>query len=321
MKGIGKLARDEAVALSCEGIGTEHLLLAVLREEGAGAALLRSMGLDLAVVRAETERLFAGRPSKKIEGQLPYSPRAKNCLEAAAEAARVTGREAESDHLVAGLMTEPEGGASKVLTALGVTRGSVMRALGAGLLGIAERREIARLWARKLDQDAKRLAQSQRHRNLAPDSAEFVCALAAGLRAKRIVEIGGSSGLSTIALAAAARATGGRVTSIEIEPERQAEARETIGRLGMVPQVEFVLADAAGVLPGLEAVEFALVDCEKDDYIRFFELLRLAPGAVVVADNILSHGLTEYVAHVRSKAGASSITLPVGKGLEVTRIQ
>ena len=320
MKRIGELAREEAVALSCDGIGTEHLLLAVLREEGAGVALLRSLGIDPVVVRAETVKLFAGRPSKAITGQLPYSPRAKNCLVAAAATARSTGRDVGSDHLVAGLMTEPEGGASKVLTSLGLTHATVLRALGAGLLGGAERREIARLWARKLDQDAKKLPQSERHRNLEPDSAEFVCALAAGIGATRIVEIGGSSGISTIALAAAARKTGGRVTSIEIEPSRQAEAGETIGRLGLAAQVEFVLGDAAAVIPRLEAVEFALIDCEKDDYARFFDLLRLAPGAVVVADNIVSHGLTAYVDHVRAKPGARSMTLPIGKGLEVTRI-
>jgi len=63
---------------------------------------------------------------------------------------------------------------------------------------------------------------------------------------------------------------------------------------------------------------FALIDCEKDDYIRFFDMLRMRPGATVVADNILSHDLTAYVAHVRSRPGARSITLAVGKGLELT---
>ena len=59
---------------------------------------------------------------------------------------------------------------------------------------------------------------------------------------------------------------------------------------------------------------------EKEDYVRFFDLLRLAPGAVVVADNVVSHGLTSYLSHVRARPGAESVTLHVGKGLEVTRI-
>ena len=57
-----------------------------------------------------------------------------------------------------------------------------------------------------------------------------------------------------------------------------------------------------------------------DDYARFLSLLRLAPGAVVVADNILSHGIADYVAAVRGRPGAESVTLPIGKGLEVTRL-
>jgi len=189
------------------------------------------------------------------------------------------------------------------------------------LIGPRERGEIDRLWRRKLDQDEWRLPRPERHRNLEPASAEFISALAAGIGAKRLLEIGGSSGISTIALAAAARRTGGRLTSIEIEPVRQAEARETIARLELAEFVEFVLDDAANVLPKVDGVEFALIDCEKDDYIRFFDMLRLAPGAVVVADNILSHRLTGYVVHVRSTPGTESVTLPIGKGLEVARIR
>jgi predicted O-methyltransferase YrrM len=48
------------------------------------------------------------------------------------------------------------------------------------------------------------------------------------------------------------------------------------------------------------------------------ELIPAGPGTVVVADNILSHGLTDYVAHVRSRGGVESVTLAIGKGLEVT---
>ncbi|MGD0618928.1 MAG: DUF1442 domain-containing protein [Bryobacteraceae bacterium] len=182
-----------------------------------------------------------------------------------------------------------------------------------------ERTEIARLWARKLDQDARKLPQSERHRNLEPVSAEFITALAAGIGAKRLLEIGGSSGISTIALAAAARETGGRLVSIEIEPTRQAESCETIQRLGLADYVEFVLADAALVLPSQrEPFDFALIDCEKNDYIRFFDMIPAGPGTVVVADNILSHGITDYVAHVRLRGGVQSVTLPIGKGLEVS---
>ena len=76
----------------------------------------------------------------------------------------------------------------------------------------------------------------------------------------------------------------------------------------------------ATVLDRYAGLQFVLIDCEKDDYVRFFDRLRLAPGAVVVADNILSHDLWDYVGHVRAVPGIRSMTLPVGKGLEVSRL-
>ena len=188
------------------------------------------------------------------------------------------------------------------------------------MLARSERDEIARLWNRKLEQDRAGVPQTQRHRNLEPPSAEFLAALAAGVGAKKIIEIGGSTGISTIALASAARETGGRLISIEMEAERQAEARGTLARLQLDAAVDFVLADAADVLPCQTELDLALIDCEKEDYIRFFDMLPMRRGGIVVADNILSHSLWDYVKHVRAQAGVESITFAIGKGLEVTRV-
>ncbi len=187
------------------------------------------------------------------------------------------------------------------------------------MLTPAEREAIASLWSEKLSQDARGLPKSERHRNLEPASAEFICALAAGCAARRLLEIGGSSGLSTIALAAAARETGGRLVSIEIERTRQEQARQRLKDLGLADHVDFVLADAGQVLGQHAGLEFVLIDCEKDDYERFLAMLRLSPGAIVVADNILSHDLWHYVDAVRAYPGVESVTLPIGKGLEVSR--
>jgi predicted O-methyltransferase YrrM len=183
-----------------------------------------------------------------------------------------------------------------------------------------DRIEIARLWERKIRQDELDLPLAERHRNLAPASAEFICSLAAGIGAKRILEVGGSSGLSTIALAAAARQVSGRVTSIEKEPLRQAEARQMLSRLELAPYVEHILGDAGRLLEGMGEFDFVFVDCEKEDYICFFDMLQLSNGGIVVADNVLSHSLSSYVSHVRSRPGVESITLPIGQGLEVTRL-
>jgi predicted O-methyltransferase YrrM len=188
------------------------------------------------------------------------------------------------------------------------------------MLGIEECAEIDRLWARKLRQDAEGLSQPERHRNLEPPSAQFIHALASGIGAKRILEVGGSSGISTIALAAAARDTAGRVVSIEKEPVRQADAQKTLSKLGLIQHVDFILADAATVLSHQTDLDLVLIDCEKEDYIRFFDMLHMRQGAIVVADNIISHSLSNYVEHVRKRSGTESITFSIGKGLEVTRV-
>src|SRR5471032_940034 len=141
------------------------------------------------------------------------------------------------------------------------------------MLNEKERSEIDRLWARKLAQDAQGIPQSERHRNLEPPSAEFIYALATGVPANLMVEIGGSSGISTIALAAAARANQGRLISFEIEPVRQAEARETLQRLALDSYVELICGDAAQSVPTLPAIDLAFIDCEKEDYERFFDML------------------------------------------------
>lgn len=188
------------------------------------------------------------------------------------------------------------------------------------MLADDHRREIARLWERKVAEDDSAMPIVERHRNLHPDSAELLHALAVGLRAKLAVEIGGSSGISTIALAAAMRVTGGTLISLEIEPKRQAESKETIARLGLTGFVDYRLGDAGAALPQIAGVELALMDCEKQDYVRFFDQLSMRKGGVVIADNILSHNLSEYVAHVRALPGAEFITLAVGQGLEITRL-
>jgi predicted O-methyltransferase YrrM len=185
------------------------------------------------------------------------------------------------------------------------------------MLGEREQAEIARLWERKLRQDEQGLPQAEGHRNLEPASAEFLSSLAAGIGAKRILEIGGS----TIALATAARRVSGTVTSIEIEPRRQSEARQTLARLELDAYVEFVLADAERVLATLSEFDLVFIDCEKEDYVRLFDMVHVRPGGFVVADNVTSHNLVRYIAHVRSQPRVESMTLPIGKGPELTRLR
>ena len=151
--------------------------------------------------------------------------------------------------------------------------------------------------------------------------------LAKECRAQNIVEIGTSYGYSTVWLAEAARATGGRVISLEIHPVKVEYARERLAAAGLARCVEFRVGDALESLESLAAgVDFVLIDLWKDLYIPSFERIyaKLSDGAIIVADNMLQPAIWRadaeaYRAHVRARAGMSSVLLPVGSGVEVSR--
>ncbi|MEH2336204.1 O-methyltransferase [Nostoc sp.] len=144
---------------------------------------------------------------------------------------------------------------------------------------------------------------------------------------KRILEIGTSVGYSTIWLAEAARVNGGHVTTLECVAAKQAQAVENIRRVGLEDFVDFQLGDALKLLEILpETWDFVLLDLWKDQYIPCFDLFykKLAPGAIVVADNItfppdFRTKMKNYQQHVRTKPDLDSIEINIGQGLELTR--
>lgn len=153
---------------------------------------------------------------------------------------------------------------------------------------------------------------------LEPSIAEFIAALAAGNNAHHILQIG--CGISTIALAAAARATGSFVLSIHFDKDKQEAVNDHVKYLGLVEYVKFMTDEPKNVLPLHEGVDFAFLSENSECYIELFDLLRLKNGAIIVADNALDEAVNEYIKHVRRQPGVRSSTLPLGRGIEVTKI-
>lgn len=162
-----------------------------------------------------------------------------------------------------------------------------------------------------------------------PDTAAFLRALIEGAEARTILEIGTSYGYSTVWLAEAARATGGKVISLELHAHKVEYAKEQLAKAGLLDYVEFRIGDA---LKSLEALpgpfEVVLLDLWKELYVRCFDLFypKLAPGALVVADNMLFPERSRpdanlYRARARGAAGISSVLLPLGSGIEVSRFR
>jgi ATP-dependent Clp protease ATP-binding subunit ClpC len=118
------LAREEAARLQHDYIGTEHLLLGVIREgEGIAATVLNNLGLDLERIRQEVENMVSAAGGTMTIGEIPFTPRAKRVLELAVEEARSLGHNyVGTEHLLLGLIREGEGVAAKVLLELGVDR-------------------------------------------------------------------------------------------------------------------------------------------------------------------------------------------------------
>jgi predicted O-methyltransferase YrrM len=147
------------------------------------------------------------------------------------------------------------------------------------------------------------------------------------MRAGTVLEVGTSYGYSTLWLADAARAAEGKVISIDSNARKQDFARARLEKAGLAGSVEFRCGDALELIGKMtETIDLALIDLWKDLYIPCFDLVlaKAAPGAVIVADNMIfppdnQANAEEYRAHVRAIGGMDSILLPVGHGIEISR--
>ena len=131
------LANQEAQRFNHEYIGTEHILLGLVKEgSGVGANVLKALGVDLRKVRLEVEKLVKQGPEMVTMGKLPQTPRAKKVIEYAIEEARnLNHNYVGTEHLLLGLLREHDGVAAQVLRNLGLkleeVREEVLNLLGA----------------------------------------------------------------------------------------------------------------------------------------------------------------------------------------------
>ncbi len=115
------LAREEAERHQNDYLGTEHLVLAILREsDGIALMIIKKMGLSSEQIRLEIERNLPGGGTTMTFGEIPFSPRVKKVIEYGVEEARLLGHNhIGSEHLLLGLLREEEGIGGKILRSLG----------------------------------------------------------------------------------------------------------------------------------------------------------------------------------------------------------
>jgi ATP-dependent Clp protease ATP-binding subunit ClpC len=135
------LANQEAQRFNHDVIGTEHILLGLVKEgSGVGATVLKNFDVDIKKLRLEVEKHVRSGPDMVTMGKLPQSPRAKKVIEYAIEEARALNHNyVGTEHILLGLLRETEGIAAQVLMGLGLkledVRQEILNLLGAGVEG------------------------------------------------------------------------------------------------------------------------------------------------------------------------------------------
>ena len=141
----------------------------------------------------------------------------------------------------------------------------------------------AALYEAGREHDAAQADRLARWRNVEPETAELLGVLVRGLGAARVLEIGTSNGYSTIWLADAAEATGGRVTSLEVLPSRTALAAQHLAHAGLAAVVDLRTEDAASALASFDDASWDLifVDAERPAYVSYWtDLVRVLAARV-----------------------------------------
>ena len=182
---------------------------------------------------------------------------------------------------------------------------------------------LERLERQDAEERAAGVPRQQRARQVAPTTGRFLFSLVAPQTDCEVLELGGSRGYSSIWLAAGVRIFGGRVLSLEHDAVKCEAWRANVAEAGLEETAELLEGDAFETLPAIDDVfDLLFLDAEKEDYEELFRLARekLEPGALVVADNVLSHedALGAYSRARQAAPYLLSVTVPLDRGLELS---
>src|SRR5689334_20792833 len=172
------------------------------------------------------------------------------------------------------------------------------------------------------ENDEREQNRSHKMLNLEPDTAKLISILVRSGQRKHILEIGTSNGYSTIWLAWSVQATGGHVVSIEKESRKEAMADANLRRAGLREFVDLRIGDATEVIESLYGpFDLVFFDADRLSAPAQLQLLlpKLSPGALVLADNVLSHPdqIADYLKAIETLPNFDHMVVPVGKGLSI----
>jgi caffeoyl-CoA O-methyltransferase len=195
-----------------------------------------------------------------------------------------------------------------VLVMAAVARGAAQDALSPGLLALLQEIKAA---------DTEQLSVSE-------EDGRFLRVMVASSGARRVLEIGGAHGYSTIWMGLGLRETGGRLTSIEYDAARARTAADNVRKAGLSDIVTIVTGDAFAEIPRIDgAFDLVFLDAWKRDYKRFFDLVmpRLRPRGLLLAHNVVNKQdeMRDFLAAIQQNPKLfSTIVSPSSEGISVS---
>lgn len=165
--------------------------------------------------------------------------------------------------------------------------------------------------------------RKKRLRQVPPAMGKFITLLVMGAPEGALIEIGTSAGYSALWLALACRDLGRKLVTFEVLDEKANLARETFQLAGVQDVVDLVKADARQHLDSFEDIAFCFLDAEKEVYLDCYEALipRMVSGAILVADNVVSHGyfLQDFLQRAMGYRRVDALIVPIGNGALLCR--
>lgn len=162
--------------------------------------------------------------------------------------------------------------------------------------------------------------------NISRVTAEFLYTLIRDKKAKNVLEIGTSNGYSGIWLGKAVKANGGHLTTIEFYDKRLDVAKANFKTCGVDDVITTLQGSALmhlEYLPDDFEIDFAFVDANKSEYIKYFEFIdkHLKSGGIIACDNVLSHEekCKPFIDAINAHPNYENVVLPLPAGLSLAR--
>lgn len=173
-----------------------------------------------------------------------------------------------------------------------------------------------------------KVAPGQEMLAITADTGMFFSILLKSIKARRVLEIGTSSGFSALWFADALVENKGSITTIEQNPKKIEWARKNFKQAGVDGMIKIMEGKALDVLRGLDSrkkFDFVFIDADKENIMEYFSLVlpMTRVGGIIAVDNMLyperyRRCMSRYAKHVQSLPDAQSVTVPIGMGEEIT---